>query len=126
MTVPNAGLNAVEWIFFAGQILHVGSAHQTPVQSVAPAMVRTLDTARETSRRLGAHTSAAVSTDIIESPHRTGLVTGDDNAFSRKLSQKVVAGIRNMIGAANADPVAKIEKFELLGEQLGIGVVASG
>jgi hypothetical protein len=31
-----------------------------------------------------------------------------------------------MVGAAGADPVVEIETFELFGEKLGIGVVASG
>ena len=51
---------------------------------------------------------------------------GDDlAALVAERAREVVAGVRNLIGAAGADPAVEIEALQLRAVELGVGVEAA-
>ena len=116
----------MERILLLGKIgRHVWRAEQAPCEVVIPRMIRTLNPIDEVSLRLRANSGATVAAHVEERVNRPRLVAGDDDAFRGKRAGEVIAGIRNLVGAAGTNPPVEIETVEFLLIELGIGVKAA-
>jgi hypothetical protein len=89
-------------------------------------MVRTLDLPGEVARLLLADPRAAVAADVVVGAAAALAVAEDDDALFADLLPEPVARIRDPVLAANAEPALGEDKLQLLGEELGRGIVFSG
>ena len=53
-------------------------------------------------------------------------IAGNDDAFISDFAKKILARIRNLVGASSTDPHFAVEPFKFVAENLQIGVVPRG
>jgi hypothetical protein len=104
--------------------VHVRRALEFAVKGVGPAMIRTLDAAREPAMVFAADAGSAMAANVVEGLDCSRGVAGDDDAFTSQFSEKEIAWVGNLLGAASADPGLEEEGFEFVAKDLGISVVA--
>src|SRR5258707_12393567 len=128
VAVPHSRRNFVQWIVFTAKIgfLHVWSADERTVQRIGPAVIGTLDASGKCALGGSAQARAAMAAHIIESADLAARIAGDDNALAGDVAQEVVAGPRNLTGAAGANPGLAIKALELFAENVRVGVIAPG
>ena len=73
-----------------------------------------------------AQTGAAMAADVEQRMNRARPVARDDDAFVAERAGEVIARLRNVIGAAGADPALKVEALELGAIESRVGVKAPG
>src|SRR2546428_7465923 len=73
-----------------------------------------------------AQPGAAVAAHIIERAHRAVLTPHDHDALAAHGSDRVVPRLRELGGAADADPASREDALPLFGPDLGCVVVAPG
>src|SRR5437660_7365742 len=88
-------------------------------------MIRALNTIDEVPLRVAADARAAVAAHVEQRVNTARLVARDDDALGRERTCEVVAGVRNLVGAARANPAIEIETLELQPIELGIRVEAA-
>jgi hypothetical protein len=71
----------------------------------------------------GADAGTAMSTHVEERPHRATPVTSNDDAFIRDFAQIIVSRRWYLVGAPGANPSLAVEAFELVTEEIGVGVI---
>jgi hypothetical protein len=89
-------------------------------------VVRALDAIDEVAFGLLAEPRAAMAADVEERVHGARPVARDDEAFVAERAGEVVAGARNLIGAAGADPAPEVETRELGAIEVRVGVEPAG
>src|SRR5206468_3523994 len=101
---------------------HVRRAEKPAGEIVVPRVVRTLDAIRESTFGLEADPCAAMAAHVEQRVDRPRVVARDDEAFACELAGEEVARVRNLVGAAGADPALKVKTVEFRLVELGIGV----
>src|ERR1051326_3076492 len=97
---------------------HIWGADELTVQSIRPAMIRTLNASRERSLRRRAHARAAMPANIIESS-----LACDDHALPRHIAQEVVARFFDPLRPPGVDPAPEIEPLHLRAKDFRTGVI---
>src|SRR6478736_321269 len=87
-------------------------------------MVGAADVPRKAALAFAAQSCTTVAANVVEGAHGSARIACDDDAFARDLAEEVVAGLKNGIDAAGAEPAAEIKAFQFGAEEGGIGVVA--
>ena len=107
--------------------LHVGRADQLSVQVERPRVVRADE---RLAHALGAldvveELRAAVAADVVEGAQLAGVVAHDEDRLARDVAHDVVAGVRDLLGAPDADPLAPPDLLALVLPDLGARVVGA-
>jgi len=127
VSVPDVGMNAIEGIIFAAEaVACVGSADETPVESVGPTVIAALDPSWEMSLGARADAGAAMPAHVEKRLQRATPVASNNDAFTRDLAKKIVARLRDLVGATGANPGLAVEPFEFVTEKTRVRVVAGG
>ena len=104
---------------------HVRRGEQLSVETVGPVVVWALDAVDEMPLGLIAQPRAAMTADVEQRVDLTGPVARDDDTFVTERARQIVAGVRNLIVAAGADPAVEVEALELRAVEVRIGVEAA-
>src|SRR6266566_7023477 len=113
-------------LFRSRDLVHVRRADERAIECVGPRVVGALDRFGETPALRLAQPGAAVAAHIIEGAHRAVLTPHDHDALAAHGSDRVVPRLRELGGAADADPASREDALPLFGPDLGCVVVASG
>ena len=107
-------------------LVHVRRADQRAIERVGPRVVGALNRLGKTSALRLAQPGAAVAAHIVEGAHRAVLTAHDDDALAAGGADRVVPGLGELGGAADADPAPREDALPLFGPDLGRVVVAPG
>ncbi len=66
-----------------------------------------------------------MAANVIESLHRAGVATNDDDTFARDVAKKIIAGVRDVVRPSGADPIFEKEALNLAAKEAGVCVIAS-
>src|SRR5206468_2723777 len=103
----------------ARDLVHVRRADQGPIERVRPRVVGALDRLGEAPVLRLAQPGAAVAAHIIEGPHYAVLAAHHDDALAADGAERVVPGLGELGGAADANPAAREYAFPLFGPDFG-------
>src|SRR2546422_9416536 len=117
------GVEGVVPLVEACDLVHMRRADQLPLGGVGPRVVGALDGLGEPPARRFAQPRAAMATHVVERACRTAPVPQDDDALARDVPQEVVPRLRDLLGAAGAEPARPEQPLDLLGVDLGRRVV---
>ena len=124
---PNLAAGAMQRIVVLRELgRHVRRREQLAVERVGPVVIRALDAIDEMTFGLIAQPRAAMAADVEQRVNLARRVARDDDALVAERAREVVAGVRNLIGAAGADPAVEIEALELGAIEVRVGVEAAG
>jgi len=127
MSVPDLAARAVQRVLVLAEAgRHMRRRQQAALQIVGPVVIRALDAIDEVALGLLAEPRAAMAADVEERVHGARPVSRDDDAFVAERAREVVAGARNLIGAAGADPAPEVEARELGAIEVRVGVEPAG
>src|SRR2546425_8298054 len=117
------GVERVVALVEALYVAHVRRADQGAVERVGPGVIGALDRLGEAPPRLLAQPGAPVAADVVERPHDAVLSPHHDEALARDGPHHEVARVRELGGAAGAQPAPAEDALHLLAVDLGRGVV---
>jgi hypothetical protein len=66
-----------------------------------------------------------VATDVEQRLNLAGTIARDDDAVVAERTDEEVTGVRNLAGAAGADPAREVEALELRAVEVRVGVEAT-
>src|SRR4030095_2793019 len=79
----------------ARNIIHVRCTDQSPIESVGPRVIRTLDRGRATARVL-LKSRPAGTAHIVKPVNLSSLITQNDHRFIRDLRDKIITSFGNL------------------------------
>src|SRR5438309_11258702 len=99
MAVPDLGRDGMERVVLSCESghIHVRRSDEPSVQAIRPAVVRALDSPRESSAIRHADPSAAMPADIEIGPHGSTGLTNDDYALAGNIPKEVIARVWNRV-----------------------------
>src|SRR6185503_19318527 len=105
---------------------HVRGAHERAVEAVGPGMVRALDPTGEVSGAGLAESRPTVPADVEESAEPIVLAPDEDEALARGFEKRVIAGRRQSVRPAGAEPALGEDGPRFAREDLRRNVVLAG
>ena len=108
-------------------LLHVRRADQLAVQVEGPRVVRADERLARGLRPADVveELRPAVAAHVVEGAELAGVVPHDEDRLPRDVADDVVAGVRDLLGAADAHPVAPPDLLALVLPDLGARVVGA-
>ena len=127
VTVPSSQVDRLERVIFLaepGAFVHVGRSDEPALEVVGPGVVRALDALADAGFGLGEQAGPPVPADVIEGANLVVLAPDDDQALVGDLAEDGIAGIGDLVLAADEDPHPGEEPFALLEEVIRVDVIA--
>src|SRR5579864_2982449 len=113
-------MNQIEGIVLAAEaVVCVGSADEASVEPVRPTEIAALDPSREMPLGEGTHACTTMPADIEKRAQRVTPVPRNDDAFTRDLTQKIVARRRDLVCTPSADPGSAVETLQFSRKRSG-------
>ena len=120
---PQLATRAMQRVVVLAEVRrHVRCRQKTSLETVRPVVIRALDAIGEMAGALLTEPRPAMAADVEQRVNSARGVARDDDALVAQRAREVVAGVRNLIGSAGADPVAEIEALDLCAVEVGVGV----
>jgi len=123
MAIPHFAAGPMQRVLvLAESRRHVRRREQTACEVVGPRVIRTLDPFDEVTLGLFAQPCAAMTADVEQRVDLARSVARHDDTVVAKRAREVVAGLRDLIGAAGADPAVEKKAPELGAVEIRIRV----
>src|SRR4051812_8471249 len=87
-------------------LVHMGSSHQSAVETVSPGVIRAGDAPLEGAFLLFAKARPAMATDIEEGSVLSRFIPGDNQAFAGDRGQKIVPPAGDLFLTTDANPLS--------------------